>query len=124
MFVISACRIRTERGDAAAVGHFDCLRPPGARRTVRFSGQPFLDMPAIDRWIFRLLAELGDFPQQRSGCGIVLLEFAANPREAIPSPHDAIVRLTERIFSAGQGEGVNNGLWWLVCFSHDADAWG
>ena len=83
---------------------FDRLCIPRARRAVRFRRDPPFDVPAIDRWIFRFLAQLDDFAEQRPGRGIVLLEFAADPREPIPSPDGAIIRLAESVDTAGEFE--------------------
>ena len=58
-------------------------------------------MPAIDRGIFRFLAQLDNLAQQRTCRGIALLEFATNPCQTIPAPHGAIVRLAKAIDAAG-----------------------
>src|SRR5713101_3111519 len=101
MFVLTARGIRAERGNAAAAFYFDRLRPPGARRAVGFWRQPFLDVPAVHRWILRLLAQLDDFAKQRARRAIALGEFPANPRQAIPAPYRAIVRFAKGIRAAG-----------------------
>ena len=85
MLVVTARRVRSERGNAAAIGHFERLRIPRARRTVRLGWQPLLDVPTIDRGILRFLAQLHNFTKQRAGCGVALLKFSANPRQAIPA---------------------------------------
>ena len=123
MFVFTARRIRPERGNAAAIGNFDRLRVPRARRTVSFGRNPLFDVPAIDRRIFRLLAQLDDFAKQRSGTRIVLLEFSADPRKPIPSPHGAIIWRTEWIATAGEFERTHDGLRWLVRLAQNDNAW-
>src|ERR1700737_3993748 len=95
MLVIAARGIRPERRDAAAALDLYGLCPPGWRRAVCFRRQPLLNVPAIHRWIFRLLPQLDDFAKQRTRGGIVLLEFSANPRQPIPAPDGAIVRLAK-----------------------------
>src|SRR5579859_3032069 len=101
MLVLSARRIWPQRGNADAVFAFDCLRIPNARRAVHFRRHPPLDVPAIHRWILRFLAQLDDFAEQRSRRGIALLEFSADPREAVPSPNSPVIRFTETVDSAG-----------------------
>jgi hypothetical protein len=61
-------------------------------------------VPSIYRGVFRFPAQLDDFAKQRTGCGIALLELSADPRQPIPSPNRAIVRLAEAIDAAGQLE--------------------
>src|SRR6267154_1262180 len=119
MLVISAHGIRTQRRDASAAFYFHRLRPPGARRAVRFRRHPLFDVPAIHCGIFRFLAQLDNFAKQRAGCGIVLGEFAANPREPIPSPYRAIVRLAKTINAAGNLETMRDAFRRIVRFALD-----
>src|SRR6266568_9528662 len=100
MFVFAARRIRAERGYADAAFPLDRLRVPRQRRAVRFRRHPALDVPAVYGRILRLLAQLDDFAEQRSCRGIALLEFSADPGEAIPAPHRAVIRLAEAIAAA------------------------
>src|SRR5260370_41664378 len=102
MLVFAARGIRAERRNAAAALDFERLRPPGARRAVRFGRHPLLDVPAIHRRIFRLLAQFDDFAKQRARRRVALLEFSANPRQPVPSPDRAIVRLAETIDTPGE----------------------
>src|SRR6059058_2948495 len=103
VLVFTACGIRTQRGNAATACGFDRLRPPFRRRAVNLGRQPFFYVPAIHGGILRLSSELDEFAKQRTG-RITLLEFSANPREAIPSPHGAIVRLAKGVAAAGKFE--------------------
>src|SRR5258707_5482288 len=104
MLVFAARGIRAERRNAAAALDFERLRPPGARRAVRFGRHPLLDVPAIHRRIFRLLAQFDDFAKQRARAGSTLLEFSANPRQPVPSPTRPIVRLPGTVGASGQLE--------------------
>src|SRR5260370_38195674 len=97
MLVLSARRIRAERGDADAVFPLDGLRVPRARRAVHFRRHPALDMPAVDGRIFWLLAQLDNFAQEGSRWGIALLEFSADPRQAIPAPYSPGIPLPQAI---------------------------
>src|SRR6266404_8030184 len=115
MLVFAARGIRAERRNAAAALDFERLRPPGARRAVRFG--PLLDVPAIHRRIFRLLAQFDGFAKQRARRGIALLEFSANPRQPVPSPNRAIVRLAETIDASGQLETPRDRLRRIVRFA-------
>src|SRR5260370_31139152 len=108
MLVLSARRIRAERGDADAVFPLDGLRVPRARRAVHFRRQPALDMPAVDGRIFWLLAQLDNFAQEGSRCGIALLEFSADPRQAIPAPHRAVIRFGEAVAAARSFEALRD----------------
>src|SRR5579863_829454 len=101
MLVFAARWIWPERGNADAVVAFDGLRVPGAGRAVDFRRHPPLDVPAVDRGILRFLAQFDNFAEQRASCGIVLLEFSANPSEAVPSPYNAIIWFAEAVDAAG-----------------------
>src|SRR5258708_14803903 len=119
MLVFAARGIRAERRNAAAALDFERLRPPGARRAVRFGRHPLLDVPAIHRRIFRLLAQFDDFAKQRARRGIALLEFSANPRQPLPSPNRAIVRLAKTIDTAGQLETMRDACRSVVRFAQN-----
>src|SRR6266704_3639024 len=83
MLVLSARWIWSKRWNADVVFPLDRLRVPRARRAVRFRRQPALDVPAVYGRILRLLAQLDNFAQEGSRRGIALLEFSANPRQAV-----------------------------------------
>src|SRR5438128_4610548 len=117
MLVLSARRIRAERGYADAVFPLDRLRVPRGQRAVRFRRQPALDVPAVDGRILRLLAQLDNFAQEGSRRGIALLEFSADPGEAIPAPHGAVIRLAEAIDPAGAFETLRDAFRRLVRFA-------
>src|ERR1700730_15563444 len=117
MLVFAARWVWPKRRNAAPALDFDRLRPPGSWRAVRFRRQPLLNRPAIHGGIFRFLAQLDDFAKQRAGSGIVLLEFAANPCQAVPSPNRAIVRLAEAVDAAGQLETMRDAFRSVVRFA-------
>src|SRR5579885_2174013 len=123
MLVVAAMRVRPERGDADAVFALDRPRVPRARRAVGFRRHPAFDVPAIHRGIFRFLAQFDDFADERAGF-IALLEFSADPGEAVPAPHGAIVGLAERIAPAGQFESLSFCLRRVVRFAGDLDGHG
>src|SRR6266436_4715375 len=100
MLVLSARWIWSKRWNADAVFPLDRLRIPRARRAVRFRRHPALDMPAVDGRIFWLLAQLDNFAQEGSRRGIARLEFSADPRQAIPAPHRAVIRFAEAVAAA------------------------
>src|SRR5260370_17723536 len=121
MLVLSARRIRAERGDADAVFPLDGLRVPRARRRVHFRRHPALDMPAVEGRIFGLLAQLGNFGQEGSRCGIALLEFSADPRQAIPAPYSAVIRLAEAIAAARSFETLSDAFRRLIRFAYNSN---
>jgi hypothetical protein len=47
----------------------------------------------------------------------MLLEFSADLREAVPSPHSTIIRFTEAVDSARTFESPRHVLWRLVRFA-------
>src|SRR6266568_2649018 len=108
MLVLSARWVRPERGDADAVFPFDGLRVPRPRRAVRFRRHPALDVPAVYGRILRLLAQLDNFAQEGSRRWIALLEFPADPRQTVPAPHGAVIRLAEAIDTAGAFETLRD----------------
>src|SRR5216683_762194 len=122
MLVLSPRRILAERGYADAVCALDCLRVPCVRRAVRFRRHPALDVPAVDGRILRLMAQLDNFAQEGSRRGIALLEFSADPREAIPAPHGAVIRLAEAIDTAGAFETLRDRLWCFMRLAQDDDS--
>src|SRR5260370_8948828 len=96
MLVFTARRIRPKRGNADAVLPLDRLRVPGAGRAVRFRRQPTLDVPAIHGRIFWLLAQFNALAQQRAML-VAVLEFSADPTEAIPTPCSPVISFPEPV---------------------------
>src|SRR5260370_34829151 len=99
MLVFAARWIWSERGNADAVLPLDRLRVPGARRTVRFRRQPPLDVPAVHCGILRIQSQFNTLSQQ-SAILVAILQFSADPREAIPTQFGAIIRLCDAISPA------------------------
>ena len=121
MLVFPARRIRSQCGNADAVFAFNGLCIPQARRAISFWSHPPLDVPTIDRWILRLLPQFDDFSEKRTRRGIVLLEFAANPREPVPSPNGTIIRLTETVDASRAAQKLRDRHWRLMRFAKDKD---
>src|SRR5207245_555579 len=96
MLVVAARRIRPKRRNAAAVCELDRLRVPRAGRTVHFRRHPALDVPAIEMEILRLQSQVNALSQQ-SAMRVALLEFSADPCEAVPAPDRAVIRFAEEV---------------------------
>src|SRR5712691_7612104 len=122
MFVFATRWVRPECGYADAVFPFDGLRVPRPRRAVRFRRHPALDVPAVYGRILRLLAQLDDFAEEGSRRGIALLEFSANPRQAIPAPHRAVIRLAEAVDPASPFETLRDRFRRLMRLAQDDDS--
>src|SRR2546425_7507193 len=122
MLVLSARRILAERGYADAVCALDCLRVPCVRRAVRFRRHPALDVPAVYGRVLRLLAQLDNFAQEGSRRGIALVEFSADPCQAIPAPHRAVVRLAEAIAAARSFETLRDAFRCFMCLAQNDDS--
>src|SRR5262249_44965038 len=120
MFIVAAAWIRAERGNADAVFSLDRLRVPGARRAVRFRRHPALDMPAVDRGILRFLPQFNALSQQPA-VFVAILELAADPREAVPAPHGAVVGLAETIRAAVRFETTRDCIRRFVRFASHED---
>jgi hypothetical protein len=58
-------------------------------------------VPAIQGRIFRLQPKLKSLSQQFA-VFISIFEFSANPCEAIPAPHSAVVGFSEAVAAAGK----------------------
>jgi hypothetical protein len=52
---------------------------------------------------------------------VAVFEFSANPCQAIPAPHGAVIRFTETIDTAGQQEPPGNIFWRVVRFAKNND---
>lgn len=96
VFVFTAMRIWSERGNRNAVRALDCLCVPLSRTAVGFRRHPAFNVPAIVWKIFRDFAQLGNFAG-RVPVRVVVAPFAADPRQARPSPHRPEVRLAEAV---------------------------
>src|SRR5439155_26753865 len=103
MLVVAARRIRPEGRNAAAVCDLDGLRVPRAGRAVHFRRHPALDVPAIELGILRFQSQVNALSQQ-AAMRVALLEFSADPCEAIPAPHGAVIRLAKEVAPAGAFE--------------------
>src|SRR6266487_4337663 len=121
MLVLSARWIWSERGYADAAFPLDRLRVPRQRRAVRFRRHPALDVPAVDGRILRLLAQLDNFAQEGSRRGIALLEFPADPRQAIPAPNRTIVRFAQTVDPAGAFETLRDAFRRLIRFAYNSN---
>src|SRR5712692_9592313 len=100
MLVFAARRVRSERRNADPVFALDRLRVPSTGRAIRFRRQPALDVPAVYRRIFRFNPQFNAL-SYKSTVLVAILEFPADPREAVPAPHCPVIRFPEAIPSPG-----------------------
>src|SRR5712692_2606454 len=92
MLVFASVRIRPKRRDGAPGLALNGAGVPVLRPTVQLRRAPPLDVPAIERNILRHLPQLDDFADQPP-VGVAVFPPAADPRQAIPAPHGAVVGL-------------------------------
>src|SRR5258707_6434755 len=52
---------------------------------------------------------------------VAILELSANPREAVPAPHDAVVRFPEAICAASRFQTPCDRFWHVVRFADDSN---
>src|SRR5437763_10272804 len=120
MLVFAARRIRPQRGYADAVFAFDRLRVPRARRAVGFRRHPAFDVPAAHGWIFWFQAQFNALSQENT-MPVAVLELPADPSEAVPTPHGAIIRFAETIRSACAGETMRHGFRSVMRFADNSN---
>src|SRR5438094_2194129 len=120
MLVFAARRIRPQRRNADTVFTFDCLRIPGGRQTVGFRRHPSFDVPAVHGWIFWFQAQFHALPQQNAML-VTILEFPADPREPVPTPHGAIIRFAETIRSACARKTMRHGFRSVMRFADNSN---